>query len=637
MQWASLQATASAVLCALVAFGTPAATSENLSASLNRPDVFLSALSPCPAPCESYSPQDWTVYSSFHRLSFCDKPILFNFAIHTPVNDPSKVLGFRSCTAGDNLNGLREGVTPEEAGYDRESISESKATLHFAHRSHSASAGGVSDGSSENVITALSQVQKYIEAGSDCSKNIILGYYKGAVVGAYSGKALGKRTASSVADELVSKFKGGTQATALAQLCGDERGASHIFGLAASADGNLEALQKALSSWSKGDCASKLDDTISLPDISIWEVPLKNAISNSTARKSTNNHQRRSLVARSVEYCDTQTISKDDTCPKLAEKCGISEDDFHKYNPDISCTNLQPESKVCCSSGFLKPQPYDNGTCYTYRTQTDDNCYSIGKAHSLSEDEVAKFNDGTTWGWNGCNNLGEGLNICLSSGDPPLPAPLSNAVCGPQVPGTSFDGPISNASDLASLNPCPLNSCCNIWGQCGIDSTFCTEAKGPTGNPGTSKPDIDGCISNCGTDIVNNDEGPSDGYKRVGYYETFNWDRKCMHMPAASSNTLGYTHMHWAFGSIDEDLSIHVNDPHDQWDGFMQLKDTKKIVSFGGWGFSTDVSTYDILRKAMNPDNRDKFVSNLVSFAKDKGIDGIDIDWEYPGVCNCNC
>ena len=69
----------------------------------------------------------------------------------------------------------------------------------------------------------------------------------------------------------------------------------------------------------------------------------------------------------------------------------------------------------------------------------------------------------------------------------------------------------------------------------------------------------------------------------------------------------------------------------------MQLKDTKKIVSFGGWGFSTDVSTYDILRKAMNPDNRDKFVSNLVSFAKDKGIDGIDIDWEYPGVCNCNC
>lgn len=28
--------------------------------------------------------------------------------------------------------------------------------------------------------------------------------------------------------------------------------------------------------------------------------------------------------------------------------------------------------------------------------------------------------------------------------------------------------------DWAALNPCPLNACCDIWGQCGITQEFCT-------------------------------------------------------------------------------------------------------------------------------------------------------------------
>lgn len=628
----SLQATILSVLYVLIALGTPAATlgaqADSLSASLNRPGVFLSELSPCPAPCESYNPQDWTVYNSFHRLSFCDKPILFNFAIHTPVNDPSKTLAFRSCTAGDNFDGMSKPMVIEDSEYDSNAISKSEATLQFTQQSRDASRKG----SSENVLIAISQVQRYLEAGSDCSKNIILGYHKGAVAGVYAGQALGKRTTSSVTDLLVSKIKGELQATTLAQLCGDERDASHTFGAAASADGDLEALQRALSSWSKGECVKNFGDTSSLQDINVWEVPRHDHASNSPTEEP-NQPKSPRLVARANDYCDTRKVRAGDTCQSLAKACGILEKEFYKYNSKDMCKNLQIDSKVCCTAGSLRPQPYDNGTCYTYTTQPDDTCYDIGKSNSLTQKEIAKFNDGTTWGWNGCDNLGVGQNICLSPGDPPLPAVLPNAICGPQVPGASFNGPVTNSSDLASLNPCPLNSCCNIWGQCGIDSSFCTKAKGPTGNPGTSKPGVNGCISNCGTDIVNNDKGPSDGYKRVGYYETYNWDRKCLHMSAKSSNTLGYTHMHWAFGSIGEDLSIHVNDSHGQWEGFMQLKDTKRIVSFGGWGFSTEVATYNILRKAMEPDHRDKFVSNLVSFAKEKGIDGIDIDWEYPGVC----
>lgn len=40
-----------------------------------------------------------------------------------------------------------------------------------------------------------------------------------------------------------------------------------------------------------------------------------------------------------------------------------------------------------------------------------------------------------------------------------MPEPLANAICGPQVPGTEQP---TDDTDLVDLNPCPLNSCCNI-------------------------------------------------------------------------------------------------------------------------------------------------------------------------------
>jgi hypothetical protein len=47
----------------------------------------------------------------------------------------------------------------------------------------------------------------------------------------------------------------------------------------------------------------------------------------------------------------------------------------------------------------------------------------------------------------------------LSKGTPPFPVEIPNAVCGPQKPGTN---PLMDGSDIADLNPCLLNACCNI-------------------------------------------------------------------------------------------------------------------------------------------------------------------------------
>lgn len=39
-----------------------------------------------------------------------------------------------------------------------------------------------------------------------------------------------------------------------------------------------------------------------------------------------------------------------------------------------------------------------------------------------------------------------------------------------------------------------------------------------------------------------------------------------------------------------------VKDPYGQWEGFKSLASVKKVISFGGWGYSTEPETYDILR-----------------------------------------
>ena len=60
--------------------------------------------------------------------------------------------------------------------------------------------------------------------------------------------------------------------------------------------------------------------------------------------------------------------------------------------------------------------------------------------------------------------------------------------------------------------------------------------------------------------------------------------------------------------------------------------DAKKILSFGGWGYSTEPATYNILRQAMSPTNAGKFADNVVAFLQKNKLDGVDFDWEYPGA-----
>jgi len=220
------------------------------------------------------------------------------------------------------------------------------------------------------------------------------------------------------------------------------------------------------------------------------------------------------------------------------------------------------------------------------------------------------------------------LTVSLSTGSPPLPAPVANAVCGPQVPNTTAH---AAGVSLASLNPCALNACCDIWGQCGVTDDFCTVSESATGAPGTAAPGTNGCISNCGTSGIIG--AAPETFIKLGYFEGFNFQsRACDNMNASSIPVANYTHIHLAFAEVSSGYTADVSGIAQQFDEFLLLNGVKKILSFGGWSFGTDADSLGIFRLDVSDANRATFIQSLVQLVAEYDIDGLDFDWEYPGM-----
>ncbi|KAF9881459.1 killer toxin subunits alpha/beta [Colletotrichum karsti] len=339
--------------------------------------------------------------------------------------------------------------------------------------------------------------------------------------------------------------------------------------------------------------------------------------------------RRMALMASECKYVQ---VEQDDTCWSIAQECGITEKKLYEYNggSDAFCNNLKLRSAVCCSSGDkpdLKPKDNADGSCSVYVVQKEDVCFSIADQHLLTVTELINFNKGKTWGWGGCDTIQPLQKICVSGGSPPMPAAIENAQCGPQKPGTERP----KSGNITDLNPCPLNVCCNIWGQCGTTKDFCIDTK-VDNTPGTAKNGTYGCISNCGMDIVNNKVGPAK-FQTLAYFEGWNFNRPCLNMDVEDIPD-GNDIIHFAFGWISEDFQISAGaDVKEQFDKFVKMKSGfKKVISFGGWAFSNEPATSHIIRNAVKPENAVKFATNVVNFVTSNGLDGVDFDWEYPGA-----
>ncbi|KAK4031213.1 glycoside hydrolase [Parachaetomium inaequale] len=298
------------------------------------------------------------------------------------------------------------------------------------------------------------------------------------------------------------------------------------------------------------------------------------------------------------QTCSYILVQPGDGCASLAARCSITGAQFTEYNP----------SSTLCST--LKPgqPPNADGTCATYNVVPGDTCWDIADKNYIT-------------GWQGYAGLQEGP-ICISTGDPPMPAAVEGTVCGPQVPGSTRP---SSWDQISSLNLCPLNACCNKWGQCGITPEFYTPSQSSTGAPGTSAPGQNGCISNCGTDIVNN--GSPGGSIRISYFEAFGVNRACLTMDASAIPS-GYTHMHYAFGGLSADYQVDLSKQITQWQRFAAITGFNRILSFGGWSFSTNVDSYPIFQDGVTEANRLRFAQSVVETVKQYNLDSIDFDWE---------
>ncbi|KXJ87032.1 hypothetical protein Micbo1qcDRAFT_125215 [Microdochium bolleyi] len=626
---------------------------------VDTPGTYWTDLHPCPVPCSDLSVDKWTTYSTIERLARCQEPLIFDTAIYTPL-EPGELATIRACTVSNHGSSPLLRVTipstrTEKPRYPLKARAQCRPESKELHGStvqygRSGNSEGVSR---EGMLAALKAMQTIHERRTDnCDRSILFSYANGTVAALYIGNAFEKTpTIGSLIDRLTSEVKAAEPAPAkmLAQLCGKGRNSQHVLGLAINTrtTGNpFTFVQDALVSWYEARCVE--DSTLMSAQVQgplrimESEFVLNNnngTLANTTTAGNNSSSLQQTQPLDKRADCRTEIVYGGDLCPALAQRCNIgltALNSFNKNKKDF-CNTLQIGQRVCCSSGSLpdiRPEPEVKGECRSIVIQGGETCAVLSAKYNIDKEDIEKWNNKSnsypgTWGWLGCGKVMAGTKICLSEGDPPMPASITNAQCGPMVPGSKRP---SAGTALADINPCPLNACCNIHGQCGINQDFCTEKPAKNGNPGTSS-GTNGCVSSCGMELANDGEGPSE-YGRVGYYESWNFGRKCLNMRATDANTDGsYTIIHWAFAEINmNDFTVKIVDEHNQWAKFRDLRNVKKVISFGGWAFSNEGNTYNDLRLAMDPANRAKFAKNVVDFLEDKGLDGADFDWEYPGA-----
>lgn len=124
----------------------------------------------------------------------------------------------------------------------------------------------------------------------------------------------------------------------------------------------------------------------------------------------------------------------------------------------------------------------------------------------------------------------------------------------------------------------------------------------------------------------------------VGYFEGWARDRPCnVFWPEQIPIGL-YTHINFAFGTINpKTFALEANAYEDKamYKRLMFLKQKDKrlkiYLAIGGWTFNDPGPTANVFSDlAASKANQQKFFSSLQSFMAEHNFDGLDLDWEYP-------
>ncbi|KAM5357977.1 hypothetical protein ACJZ2D_015720 [Fusarium nematophilum] len=167
--------------------------------------------------------------------------------------------------------------------------------------------------------------------------------------------------------------------------------------------------------------------------------------------------------------------------------------------------------------------------------------------------------------------------------------------------------------------------CCNKSGNCGFGPDYCGKS--------TTK-------DFCGSKTVKRPSCEKGGEMErvVGYFEGWARDRPCeVFWPEQIPIGL-YTHINFAFGTINpKTFALEANTLEDKamYERLMFLKKKDKrlkiYLAIGGWTFNNPGPTANVFSDlAASNDNQAKFFNSLQSFMATHKFDGLDLDWEYP-------
>lgn len=108
----------------------------------------------------------------------------------------------------------------------------------------------------------------------------------------------------------------------------------------------------------------------------------------------------------------------------------------------------------------------------------------------------------------------------------------------------------------------------------------------------------------------------------------------------ANLNTSFLTHAAYSFANPDENGNLGPTENSDikEYDTFRKLAlrsnpNVKVMLSIGGWSFNANNQTASYFSSiCADSIKRVRFVNSTISYARRYGFDGLDFDWEFPGL-----